>query len=307
MTAPTLVITGASGFVGTHLARQAAAAGHRVWAIGREAEPPAELASSCDRYFGADLTAGWPIEVGVDAVVHLAGLAAVGPSFSDPQRYIEVNSAIMTSMCEALVRAEHPTRVVVVSSGSVYEPDERGPIAEDAPTAPTSPYAVAKLLVETQARYYSRRGLDTLVARPFNHIGPGQSRGFLVPDLTSALRALPPGDPLPVGNLDTARDYTDVRDVARAYLALVTAKEHRSFVYNICSGRSRSGRDILSSVATALGREVPRVEVDSTRLRPGDPVSITGSAALLREEFGWSPRIDVSTSVREYVTQQVTS
>ncbi|MET0862057.1 MAG: NAD-dependent epimerase/dehydratase family protein [Microbacterium sp.] len=303
MTAPTLVITGASGFVGTHLARLAAEDGYRVWAVGREAEPPATLAASCDRYFGADLAEGWPIDDPVDAVVHLAGLAAVGPSFAEPQRYIEVNSGIMTAMCEALLRADHPCKVVVVSSGSVYEPAESEPIGEDAPTIPTSPYAVAKLLVESQARYYSRRGLDTLVARPFNHIGPGQSRGFLVPDITSALRGLAPGEPLRVGNLDTARDYTDVRDVARAYLALVAAPQHRSFVYNICSGRSRSGREILASVADALGRPVPSTEVDSTRLRPGDPMCIIGSAASLRNEFGWAPRIDVATSIRDYVVE----
>ncbi len=302
MNARTLVITGASGFVGSHLARLAHDEGFVVWAIGREEQAPPGVAPWCERYIETDLSEGWPIDVEVDAVIHLAGLAAVGPSFSAPQRYIETNSAIMTAMCESLLLTSPSTRVVVVSSGSVYRAEGLdAPIDESAPTSPSSPYAVSKLLIESQAQYYAHRRLDTVVARPFNHIGPGQGPGFLVPDLTTSLSRTARDEPLRVGNLETARDYTDVRDVARAYLTLAAAPQHQHAVYNVASGAARSGREVLSVIASALGRDLPPVVVDEAKLRPGDPARIVGSAARLRDEFGWEPHVDWATSVREYV------
>ena len=301
----TLVITGANGFVGTHLAATARADGHAVWAIGREREPSAGLAPHVDEYFAADLYDTWPVPaVGADAIVHLAGLAAVGASFAAPQRYLDVNSSIMTTMCESLLSSGERPRVVVVSSGAVYAPpaDPGTPIDETAPLAPTSPYAVSKILVEAQADYYSRRGLDTVVARPFNHIGPGQGPGFIVPDLTAALRSLPDGQPLAVGNLRAARDYTDVRDVARAYLALAFAPGHRQQVYNVATGTSHTGHEVLEAIAEALGRRVPELQTDAARLRPNDPPRISGDPRGLRDEFGWEPQVSWRDSVREYVS-----
>jgi len=298
----TLVVTGASGFVGTHVVRQARDASWRVVAVGREDAAPQQITALADRYIGADLAGEWPVDERVDAVVHLAGLAAVGPSFAQPQRYIEVNSAIMTAMCESLLQNSPGARVVVVSSGSVYHSSAADrPVDETATTYAGSPYAVAKLLVERQAEYYAHRGLDTVVMRPFNHIGPGQGLGFLVPDLARALRTLTPGGSLTVGNLDTARDYTDVRDVAAAYLTLAGAAAHSHAVYNVASGVSRTGREVLEVIAGALGVAVPPLEIDPSRLRPGDPARITGSAQRLRDEFGWAPSRDWTSSIRDFV------
>jgi GDP-4-dehydro-6-deoxy-D-mannose reductase len=234
----------------------------------------------------------------------LAGLAAVGPSFTQPQRYLSVNSAIMTRMSEALLAERSAARMVVVSSGSVYAaPEPDASVSETSPTVPGSPYAVAKLLVESQAGYYARRGLDTVVARPFNHIGPGQGPGFLVPDLTASLRALPQGDTLAVGNLAAARDYTDVRDVARAYLTLAFAPAHRHALYNVATGTAHTGLEVLDAIAHALGRPLPDLAVDPARLRPDDPARIVGDAARLRDEFDWHPTIDYRESISQYVSQ----
>ncbi len=302
MTRPTIVVTGANGFVGSHVAAGARARGARVVAIGRETEPTASLAPHADEYIAADLEHEWPVAEPVDAVIHLAGLAAVGPSFREPQRYLSVNSGIMTTMCEQLLARGSDARVVVVSSGAVYAPPTDGePIAEDDPVVTGSPYGVAKLLVEMQASYYARRGLDTVVARPFNHIGPGQGPGFIVADLAEQLERLAPGEPLLAGNLDAKRDYTDVRDVARAYLLLALAESHDHSVYNVASGESHSGREILSALAEALGREVPPVEIDQTRLRPDDPGLITGSARRLQDEFGWIPEIGWQRAIADFV------
>ena len=242
MTSRTLVVTGVNGFVGAHVARVAASDGYRVWGTGREREPRKEVAPYCDAYFSADLAAGWPVPAEADAVIHLAGLAAVGPSFAEPQLYLTVNSSIMTTMSEALLTQERRPRVVVVSSGAVYAPPRRTePLSEQSPTRPNSPYSVAKLLVELQSEYYATRGLDTVTVRPFNHIGPMQGTGFLIPDLIGALRSLGAGRPLPVGSLETARDYTDVRDVAAAYVTLAFAPHHEHSVYNVASGEAHSG------------------------------------------------------------------
>lgn len=299
----TLVITGVNGFVGAHLADLAHQAGHRVIGIGRESGPSAELAESVDQYLAADLYDTWPVTEPVDAIVHLAGLAAVGPSFLEPQKYIDVNSGIMTRMCEELLSTSSTARVVVVSSGAVYAPPaDATPVTEDSPVTYTSPYAVAKLLVENQARYYSTRGLDTVIARPFNHIGPGQGPGFLIPDLISAVRALPEGGSVTVGNLATGRDYTDVRDVARAHLTLAFAPTHDHHIYNVATGTAHTGRDVLATIAASLGRPVPPTTVDPARLRPNDPPIIVGDATRLRNEYGWAPTIPWTQSIEERIS-----
>ncbi len=302
MTHATLIVTGVDGFVGRHVARLAAADGWRVVGLARAAEPDPDLAGVLAEYHAGDLAKRWPASVRADAVIHLAGLAAVGPSFDRPQEYIDTNSAIVTLMCEAMLGWDAPPRLIGVSSGAVYDagaPDRA--VDENAPVAPSSPYVVSKLLVEQQLGYYARRGIDTVIARPFNHIGPGQGPGFLVPDLTAALRELPPGNELSVGNLTSERDYTDVRDVARAYLMLAAAPSHEESVYNVCSGRALSGEELLALVASALNVPVPRTSVDPARLRAVDNPRITGSAARLRDEFGWSPQIDVAQSVVDFV------
>ena len=279
-----VVVTGAEGFVGPHVVRTLQAAGHEVVPL---------------TFRDHDLTVSWPDVGPVDGIVHLAGLSAVGPSFDDPQRYIDVNSTMVTHLFEALVAADAKTRVLVVSSGAVYGSGEGRPIDEHTRLDITSPYVVSKLLVETQVAYYRRRGIDALVARPFNHIGPGQGPGFIVPDLAARLRALPDGDELTTGNLDASRDYTDVRDVARAYLALLELPDPRHGIYNVASGTPHTGHDVLAALCQALGRDVPPTRQERTRAV--DPTAVTGNATRLREDTGWHPEIPFDQSIHDFV------
>lgn len=300
----TLVVTGAGGFVGAHLCRIAADAGFSVFAVGREAKRPDSLDGFVDEYVGVDLTEEWPSQVPTDAdVVHLAGLAAVGGSFRDPQLYLSSNSAMVTHLCEALMRGSGGGRVVGVSSGAVYA---AGPgdsfIDEASPVGFSSPYAVSKVLVENQLSYYRGRGLDTVVARPFNHSGPGQGVGFIIPDLIRRLAQTSADEVLTTGSLSTRRDYTDVRDVARAYLALITAPTLDHDVYNVASGTPRSGSEILAAVCAALGRPVPETRLDPGLLRPNDPASITGDAGRLRDQTGWAPQVSFEQMIVESVS-----
>ncbi|MCD1269699.1 NAD-dependent epimerase/dehydratase family protein [Microbacterium sp. MEC084] len=294
-----LAVTGVEGFVGRHVAAQARRAGFHVIGIGRSQSADVPGVSE---YVSADLAHAWPRLPDVDAIVHLAGLAAVGPSFDDPLRYVTENAAITINLCEELLRQGRSTRVVVASTGALYARSSRA-LTEDSPLSYSSPYAVSKATVENLLSYYGSRGLDLIVARPFNHIGPGQGLGFLVPDLIHRLRTLPTGEPLRTGNLDAERDYTDVRDVAAAYLMLTAAETLDHRIYNVASGRSRSGHEVLAEICTAMGREIPRVQMD--RSRPIDVPRVVGDASRLREGLGWSPRHDFATSIADAVAAHV--
>jgi GDP-4-dehydro-6-deoxy-D-mannose reductase len=298
-----LVITGVDGFVGRHLAHAAAAAGLDVFGISRSIVDDPALLGLLSGHAAADLRERWPREAPTDApIVHLAGLAAVGPSFDSPQEYLSGNSAMVTNMCEALLEAGTSPRIVAVSSGAVYAHDEESARSESDAVAFTSPYVVSKALVENQLAYYRRRGLDAIVARPFNHVGPGQGRGFIVPDLLAGLRALPEGGALTVGNLATRRDYTDVRDVVRAYIALATAPALAHDLYNVASGTSRSGSDILALLCGALGIRIPELVVDPARIRATDPLMIVGAADRIRTDVGWQATIPLETTIEDVVS-----
>jgi GDP-4-dehydro-6-deoxy-D-mannose reductase len=253
-----------------------------------------DIADLVTDYQDRDLTESWPSDP-ADAIIHLAGLAAVRPSFDDPQGYLVGNSAPVTHLCERLLAEGHSPRVVVVSTGAIYAPGVR--LNEAAPTQVTSPYVVSKLLVELQCAYYRRRGLDVTVMRPFNHIGPGQQPGFLLPDLIVGVAA----GALTAGNLDTRRDYTDVRDVARAYRLAVEAERIDPPTLNVCSAVAVSGREMLRLVAHEFGVPVPQPAVDPARLRPADPSEITGDNTLIREVLGWAPQISLERTVADTV------
>ncbi|WP_431235207.1 NAD-dependent epimerase/dehydratase family protein [Mycolicibacterium psychrotolerans] len=278
------------------------AAGYLVRGVARTDAVPASTRELLTSVHVADLRKEWPEGLIGDAVVHLAGLAAVGPSFEQPQTYIEANSAMVTTLCEAHLRAEAvSTRILGISTGAVYRPPPNGePLGEDADVVASSPYVVSKLLVERQFEYYRRRGLTTIVARPFNHIGPGQRSGFIVPDLVASLQASSSRDRLAVGNLATRRDYTDVRDVAGAYVRIVAADAPHT-VYNVASGKSVSGHDILEAICRTLGRPAPELVVDPARLRPTDALDITGDARRLQHDLGWSPTIPLESSIADFV------
>lgn len=304
MAVQSITITGVDGFVGRHLAHAAKLHGLSVTGVSRADEAPNDLHGSLDRYLSTDLTERFPDEAITDAIVHLAGLAAVGPSFDSPQLYLETNSSMVTNICEAILRegAERQSRIIAVSSGAMYAPTHFGaPISEDAPLALSSPYVVSKVLVENQVEYYRSRGISAVVARPFNHIGPGQKPGFLVPDLWSRLANLEPNEPLKVGNLATARDYLDVRDVAEAYIALVQHAESFEGIVNVCSGTATTGEQILELLCEAGNMTVPTLSSQASMSRPNDPMQIVGSPQKLKSLTNWQPQFTVADSIRDFI------
>lgn len=301
-----IAITGINGFVGKHLARELAEHSHQIIGLDRASAPHPEIADVVSDFYTADLAVAWPEVRDVDAIIHLAGLAAVGPSFDNPQGYITINSSIVTNMCEYYLNQDKKPRIVSVSSGAIYDPNVEMPIDEDSPIAYTSPYTVSKILLENQSKYYTSRGIECVVMRPFNHVGPGQLPGFLVPDLAAKIAARnSQDDPIEVGNLDTKRDYTDVRDVVRAY-RLVATKESRLDhpVYNVCSGTSHSGHEVLNEIAAAMNITTPQTIVSTALLRPNDIMDIRGDSSRLLNELGWEPVISFGQTIAAFVHNQ---
>lgn len=300
-----IVVTGVNGFVGKHLVRELKTHGLEVIGIDRSPEADAEISTQLDSYFSGDLSTSWPETGEVDGVIHLAGLAAVGPSFEQPQQYIDINSAIMTRMAEYFLKQDTKPRLIVVSSGAIYDPNQPMPLSEDSDIGFTSPYAVSKVLVENQCAYYRNRGLDCIIARPFNHIGPGQRPGFLLPDLYQQIQACKTtGEQLLVGDLKTKRDYTDVRDVVRAYRLLATTPKLENAVYNICSGVSHAGSELLAELQQACQATDVSTKVDSSKIRPNDPADIIGDNARLKQDACWQPEISLHQTIKDFVEAQ---
>jgi GDP-4-dehydro-6-deoxy-D-mannose reductase len=296
-----ILVTGANGFVGNHLVRELASRGYEVVAVGgRRGSDKPEGASEYVSVDLADPTDVAKLDLSdVAAVIHLAGLAAVGPSFDAPMDYINANIGFQTNLFQRALEQDVKPRFLIVSSGSIYGAPKQLPINEQAPVAPSSPYAVSKIGQELMGGYYRTRGFEVVIARPSNHTGPGQGEGFIVPDFAKQIVAAERGevDVITVGNLEAKRDYSDVRDIAAAYCELIESGKDGE-VYNICSGTSRSGQEILDTLLS-LSTAKPQVTQDPARMRPSDTPDIYGDTTKLQADTGWSPKYAFETSLKD--------
>jgi GDP-4-dehydro-6-deoxy-D-mannose reductase len=280
-------VTGGGGFAACHLLALLA---DDVWAPSR-----AEL-----DLLDADAVRAALSDARPARVFHLAALASVGHSWRAPREVLEANLSITVNLLEA-VRQEAPdAAVVLVSSGEVYGPPERLPVDESASLRPQNPYAVSKAACDLLGgQYADAHGLRIVRMRAFNHAGPGQSDDYVVGTLTrqvaEAEAAGAPEALLRTGNPDPARDFTDVRDVVRAYVA---AAELEPQAYNVCSGEAATVRDLIAMV-TEAARVPVRHEVDPERLRPHDVPEVRGSAELLSTASGWKPEIPLAQTAAD--------
>jgi GDP-4-dehydro-6-deoxy-D-mannose reductase len=233
-------------------------------------------------------------------VFHLAARASVGRSWEAPVETLTENVAMTANLLEA-VRLEAPEAAVVVAgSGEVYGPPERLPVDEDAPLRPQNPYAVSKAACDLLAgQYADASGMRVVRMRPFNHAGPGQSDDYVVGTLTrQAAEAELAGHGeamLRTGNPDSARDFTDVRDVTRAYVAAASAE---SGSFNVASGQALTVRELIELVRAAARLPV-RHEIDPARVRAHDVPEVRGSAQRLRATTGWQPEIPLEQTVAD--------
>jgi GDP-4-dehydro-6-deoxy-D-mannose reductase len=290
-----LLVTGAAGFAGSHVVQ---ALGGREDVVGwtHHAPPPDDIAQLAV-WQRVDLLNLSEVREAIarlkpSAVIHCAGAPNVAHSWRDTVTPLSANVLATHHLFEALRRTGTHCRVVVPGSATVYAASTAA-LTEDSPLAPSNPYAVSKLAQEQLALRAAREdGVDVIVTRSFNHTGPRQSAAFAAPNMARQIAMIEAGVAEPViktGNLDAQRDFTDVRDVAKAYIALL----HRgapSTVYNVASGTARVMRSVLDALV-ARARVKVRVETDPTLMRPSDTPVVLGDAARLRRTTGWRPEI----------------
>ncbi|HEY0614050.1 MAG TPA: GDP-mannose 4,6-dehydratase [Candidatus Elarobacter sp.] len=296
-----VLLTGAHGFVGRHLTAALRARGHDV--------VPADRAER-DGGVAVDVTDPLALRAAFelarpDAVAHLAAQAFVPASLRDPEETFAINAQGTLHVLDAARAAAGDglrPRVLVVSSADVYgaQPRAAYPLRETAPPLPRNPYAASKAAAEALAHAYARSfGVDVVVTRAFNHIGPGQDERFAVSAFAAQIaRAAAGREPVVrVGNLDATRDFLDVRDVCDAYAELLDGAGEAGEIYNICSGTATTMREILRRLIE-IARVPVEVRDDPERMRPADvPVSV-GDASKLRAATGWTPRIPLSAALR---------
>jgi GDP-4-dehydro-6-deoxy-D-mannose reductase len=233
-------------------------------------------------------------------VFHLAALASVRRSWDAPADTLTANVAMTANLLEA-VRLEAPeVTVVVIGSGEVYGPPASLPVDEHAPLRPQNPYAVSKAACDLLAGQYADAfGMHVVRMRPFNHAGPGQSDDYVVGTLTRQVAEAEAAGReevlLRTGNPDSARDFTDVRDVVRAYVAAASLD---GGAFNVASGSAVTVRELIELVRAASRLPV-RHEVDPSRMRAHDVPEVRGSAARLREATGWEPEIPLERTVAD--------
>lgn len=294
------LVTGATGFAGGHLVERLAAGGASVHAIAREGgQPPASQTGV--RWSSVDLldraAVRHALEVARPSVIyHCAGFAHVQDAWKAPAHALRVNVLGTHHLLEACRDLGLTCRVCIAGSAQVYAP-RADAITEDDPLAPDNPYGISKLAQELTA---AASGLPVVLARPFNHAGPRQAPSYASSAFAQQIAEIEAGRAEPVlhvGNLDSRRDLTDVRDTVRAYEALA-----RSGVplrpYNICSGRAYSMREVLD-ILLSLARVRVGVEVDPSRLRPSDNPIIVGSHARLTADTGWRPEIPIEQTLSD--------
>jgi len=242
-------------------------------------------------------------EAAPDVVYHLAALAHVGRSWHAPADTLATNQAMALHVLEAVRRHAPDAAVVAVSSGEVYGRPATLPVDERTLLRPQNPYAVSKASTDLLAGLYAdAHGLCVVRPRAFNHSGPGQPPLFALASFARQVAAgLEAGDdPIRVvtGNPDARRDYTDVRDVVRAYRLLAAARA--TGAVNVCSGRSRSARELVEGLATTMGTAIDHV-VDPALVRAHEVMDVRGDASRLRELTGWEPELPLETTLADSV------
>lgn len=292
-----VLVTGSRGFVGPWLMAHLAQCGDEVLELPEETDVT-----------DAPALAQAVSEAAPDAVYHLAAQSSVSRSWQDPAGTFAVNALGTVNVCAAASALARKPRVLLVSSSEVYgkvQPDDL-PVGEDKPLAPTTPYAASKAAAELVGlQGWLGRGLPVVRARAFNHTGPGQALGFVVPDLaTQVLKAAQEGlAEVTTGNLEVSRDISDVRDVVKAYRQLVQAGEAGE-AYNVCRGESVVLSQLLHRLMELVGVDIP-VRLDPARARPADVPVQVGDPGKLARLSGWKAEIPLDQTLSDVLAALV--
>jgi GDP-4-dehydro-6-deoxy-D-mannose reductase len=309
-----VLVTGITGFAGSFLAEHLLAQGTiEIYGVGLPQAGAGHVAHMLDRIHlevGSLEDGAWVQRLVTDThpdyIIHLAAQAAVSISFGNPSATLVTNIVSQVNVLQACLTAKINPRILIIGSGDEYGlvgPSDL-PLKETTPFRPTSPYSVSKIAQDMLGlQYYLSSGLRCVRVRPFNHIGPRQSDDFVVPSFARQIAEAEVGLRPPVvrvGNLTTARDFTDVRDMVRAYwlaVRLAVAGE----VYNIGCGRARKVGDILD-ILLGMSQTPLTVETDPAKLRPSDVPEIYCDSSVFRAATQWQPEIPLEQTLSDVLT-----
>ena len=311
------LVTGASGFVGGHLCEHLTAEGDVVVGLsasGRWPEPLSLLGRSV-RIEACDLARIDEAELAdlirrkqPEAIYHLAAQSNPNASFGDPRGTWALNLGGTLNLLEAVKAAaiEPRPRVVIVSSGVCYgnpEPSQI-PVTENCPLRPNNPYSASKAAADLLGvQHFLSHGTQVVMARPFNHAGPRQSPTYVLPALALQVAEVEAGikPVVEVGNLDVVRDFTDVRDVVRAY-RLLALKGRPGEIYNLGSGRGTKLSDALAYLAGQANRPV-EIKIDPARVRPVDQPLLVADSTKLQSATGWQPAFTIEQTLSDMLEE----
>ncbi len=303
-----VLITGITGFAGSHLAEHLVRSGAAVHGIAFDEPPFPNLAQVADRVriHHGDITSADDVRAALrdsstDVVIHLAGQAVPTLAARDPVGAVRVN-LLGTAVLLAALSERPGTSLVIASSADVYGRPERSPVDEDAPLRPDNPYAATKVAAEALARELGdREGRPVVILRPTNQIGPRQHPGLAASAFAKQIAEAEVGKAEPVvrhGSLDARRDFIDVRDMADAYARAAELRDPGAQVFNIGTGQAVPIAELLTELIR-LARVPVRAELDPARVRAGTTTVLALDAARFRERTGWEPTIPLATSLRD--------
>lgn len=304
------LITGITGFAGRHLARHLLGLGYDVWGVSMADRAPIDLTMTGTevRFVNCDLrnkpaVAETLASARPGEIYHLAGQSSVALSWAEPVLTFEINVIGTINLMDAACKYAPKAKLLIIGSGDEYGPAEEGegPVTETSRLRPQSPYALSKVCADLLAdQYYKVKKLNSIRVRPFNHIGPGQRPDFATSDFAKQIAGAELGKrkaALKVGNLSVRRDFTDVRDIVRAY-GMALAYCIPGEVYNICSGRVYALSEVVE-IYLGLAKVKMKVEPEEERLRHADVHVIIGDASKFKLTTGWKAEISLEKSLSD--------
>lgn len=282
-------VTGGNGFAGRYLVDLLRTRGR---------DPAAPSSEELDLLDGPAIEAAFRA-ISPGTVFHLAAFSSPRLSWKQPEQALLNNVAMTLNVLEAARAAAPAATVVIVASGQVYGEPESMPVTEEARLEPGNPYAVSKAACDMLGHQYARgHDMHVVRVRPFNHAGPGQPDDYVISTLARQVAEAEAGERdavLRTGDIRVQRDFTDVRDVVRAYLLAASLEPG---AYNVCSGRCTSIAELIDVLGEEARVEV-RQEADPDRMRPHEPSALRGSHDRLSKASGWKPEIPLAQTVRD--------
>lgn len=312
------LITGFSGFVGHHFMNYLESKGVQASVLGLDIQPPQtdytkDFKFVNQTFMELDLLDKEKLQYIIynyqpDYLLHLASFSSVAYSWQNPVLSFQNNINIFLNLVESIHQSKINCRILSIGSSEEYGNinEDRLPLKEDCQLDPVSPYAVARVSQELLSNVYVKGyKLDIILTRSFNHIGPGQNERFVIPSFVKQLvkmhKGLSSDNELVVGDTSIIRDFTDVRDVVRAYYMLLKNGKSGE-IYNICSGKGRSLSEIIEVIAKTLGIVVKQ-KVNPELIRPNDNKKIIGSYDKVKHEIGWSPEFSLEATLQDLISE----